>query len=367
MHWSGYSIVRNTNGSVTVSDAAGAAVDGTDTLFNVELLQFTDQTISAVPAAAPAAALWAASLTLGSVATLSTSAAQTVTVTNTGNAPLVVTGVTTSDPQFVVTNGCTTVAPTSTCSINVAFAPTSIGAKTATLNIASNAAGSPASVALTGTGTAPVVAISPASLAFGSVTNGTTATQTITVGNTGNAPLTVSSVGLTGANVASFTATPSGCAPVAAGGSCTISVVFTATAGAKSATVVINHNSNNVLGTVTSVNLTGTGVAAVAAPRVAMPATLNFGQQRINQNRTQTLTVNNQGPGALLITTVTTSGGVFTATRGNCPTSLAAGRNCKLNVTFRPLVAGQAYAGTVTVNSNASNSPTSSALTGTGR
>ena len=164
--------------------------------------------------------------------------------------------------------------------------------------------------------------------------------------------------------MASFTATPSGCASVAAGGTCTISVVFTATAGAKSATVVINHNSNNVPGTVTNVALTGTGVAAVAAPRVTMPATLNFGRQRINQNRTQTLTVTNQGPGALLITTVTTSGGVFTATRGNCPTSLAAGRNCKLNVTFRPLVAGQTYVGTVTVNSNASNSPTSSALTG---
>ena len=164
-----------------------------------------------------------------------------------------------------------------------------------------------------------MAAISPASLAFGSVTNGTTATQTITVGNTGNAPLTVSSVGLTGANVASFTATPSGCASVAAGGTCTISVVFTATAGAKSATVLINHNSDNVPGTVTNVALTGTGVAAVAAPRVAMPATLNFGQQRINQNRTQTLTVNNQGPGALLITTVTTSGGVFTATQGDLP------------------------------------------------
>ena len=84
---------------------------------------------------------------LGSVADprlgghLSTSAPQTVTVTNTGNAPLVVTGVTVTDPQFVVTNGCTTVAPTSTCNINVAFAPTSIGATTATLNIASQCCG----------------------------------------------------------------------------------------------------------------------------------------------------------------------------------------------------------------------------------
>ncbi len=42
----GYSIVKNANGSVTVSDAAGAAVDGTDTLWNIENLQFVDQTIS---------------------------------------------------------------------------------------------------------------------------------------------------------------------------------------------------------------------------------------------------------------------------------------------------------------------------------
>ena len=231
-----------------------------------------------------------------------------------------------------------------------------------------NVAGSTSTVALTGIGLAPTAAVTPASLAFGSVTTGTVSGgQTITVNNTGNAPLAVTSVTLTGVNVAMFTTTPTGCASVAAGASCTIAVTFVpSSAGAKTATVGITHNSNNAPGTLTNVSLTGTGVAPTS-PTVAMPATLAFGAQRINANRTVTLTVTNQGPGALVITSVNTSGAPFTATRGNCPASLAAGRNCKLNVTFRPTVAGATSTGTVTVLSNASNSPTATTLTGTGR
>jgi hypothetical protein len=97
-----------------------------------------------------------------------------------------------------------------------------------------------------------------------------------------------------------------------------------------------------------------------------MPATFSFGAQRTNANRNDTVQITNQGPGALVISDVTTSGGVFTATRGNCPASLAAGRNCKLNVTFRPLLR-QSYTGTLTLTSNASNNPTVTTLTGSGR
>ncbi len=494
----GYTIDLNPDGSVTISDAAGAAVDGTDILWNVEQASFcngvdaagrcNDSTVvplptltggpGPLPVAAVATTPLVQSLAFGSVNTGVTTAAQTVTVTNTGTASLIVSGVTTTDPQFAVaTNLCTTVpvagsctitvsfAPTATgpvaaslriatnavgspssvalsgtglapvataspatlafgsantgtttvsqavtignsgnapltvssialtgtdpgsftltpttcapipaggtCTVNVAFRPTSSGAKSAAVTVTHNSdnlAGSTSSVALTGTGLAPTAAVTPATLAFGSVTTGTVSTgQTITVSNTGNAPLTVTSIAVTGTNAANFTATPTGCATVAAGGSCIISVTFApATAGAKTATVGITHNSNNAPGTVSNVALNGTGVAPTS-PRVAMPATLAFGAQRINANKTVTLTVTNQGPGALVITSVTTSGAPFTATRGNCPASLAAGRNCKLDITYRPTVRGLTSTGTVTVISNASNSPTATTLTGTGR
>jgi Animal haem peroxidase/Fibronectin type III domain/RTX calcium-binding nonapeptide repeat (4 copies) len=42
----GYTIVRNADGSVTISDAAAAAVDGTDTLWNIERAQFADQAVT---------------------------------------------------------------------------------------------------------------------------------------------------------------------------------------------------------------------------------------------------------------------------------------------------------------------------------
>jgi Ca2+-binding RTX toxin-like protein len=366
---SGYTIIHNANLSTTVIDNAGT--DGTDTLWNIELLKFSDQTVSNIVAAAPAAGLSATSLALGSVNTGATTAPQTVTVTNTGTAALLISGVTTTDPQFAATNGCTAaVAPGGTCVISVSFTASASGPQSATLLIASNAVGSPTSATLSGTGLAPVAAVTPATLAFGSVViNTTSAAQTITVNNTGNSALLVASVGVTGANATSFTATPTGCASVAPGASCTIAVTFrTTTTGAKSATVSINHNSNNVLGTVTSVALTGTGVTVSAtAPTLAMQTTVNFGPQKINQNRTNTVNVTNSGPGALLIGTVTTSSGAFSATRGNCPASLAVGRSCKLNVTFRPTVVGQTFTGTLVVTSNAANSPTSATLTGSGK
>jgi Ca2+-binding RTX toxin-like protein len=80
------------------------------------------------------------------------SAARTVTVTNTGGSPLVVSGVTVTRASFLVSNGCTTVAPGASCSIGVVFRPTTIGGQPATLLITHNAAGSPSLVALGGTG-----------------------------------------------------------------------------------------------------------------------------------------------------------------------------------------------------------------------
>lgn len=86
-----------------------------------------------------------------------TSAVLTIPITNTGTAPLNVTGVTksgTNAAEFTHTNNCTTsVAPGASCTIQETFAPVASGARTATLSIASNAPGGPHSVTLSGTGT----------------------------------------------------------------------------------------------------------------------------------------------------------------------------------------------------------------------
>jgi hypothetical protein len=84
-------------------------------------------------------------------------APQTATITNIGSDPLSISGLTFagSDPGdfFVGSDGCLgPIATGTSCSLTVDFAPHATGARTATLQIASNDPNGPASVALSGTG-----------------------------------------------------------------------------------------------------------------------------------------------------------------------------------------------------------------------
>jgi hypothetical protein len=85
------------------------------------------------------------------------SAPQTLTITNTGTAPLYVDGLTFggADPgDFVVdAEGCTgATAATDSCTVAISFAPQATGARSATLEITSSDPSGPASVGLSGTG-----------------------------------------------------------------------------------------------------------------------------------------------------------------------------------------------------------------------
>jgi hypothetical protein len=167
-----YTITRNADGSVTVCDsvtiaaAAGEVLlhealkgDGCDILWRIEQLSFTDGTISVAAATAPAvttAPTAATGLAFGSVTLATTSAPQAVTVTNSGNGPLSISGFSIAGLDFAV--GTTTclagpIAPGGTCTVNVTFTPQAIGARSSTLLIADNAAGSPQGIPLTGNGT----------------------------------------------------------------------------------------------------------------------------------------------------------------------------------------------------------------------
>ena len=111
------------------------------------------------PPAAPAVSISPASLTFASQSMGTTSAAQSVTVTNSGNAGLAIStitiGGTNAGDYARSADSCTgaTVAASTTCSISVAFTPTAAGSRTASVSLVDNATGSPQTVALTGTGT----------------------------------------------------------------------------------------------------------------------------------------------------------------------------------------------------------------------
>jgi F5/8 type C domain/Abnormal spindle-like microcephaly-assoc'd, ASPM-SPD-2-Hydin len=93
-----------------------------------------------------------ASLTFGSQALNTTSGAQTVTVHNTGTAAVAVSSIAATG-DFAETSTCgASIAAGASCTVSVTFTPTAAGTRTGSLTIASNAANSPATVALTGTG-----------------------------------------------------------------------------------------------------------------------------------------------------------------------------------------------------------------------
>jgi hypothetical protein len=92
------------------------------------------------------------SLTFATQALGTTSAAQPVTITNTGTAAAAVSGIAAAG-DFTQTNTCgSAIAAGAFCTVSVAFRPTAAGTRAGTLTVSSNATNNPATVALTGTG-----------------------------------------------------------------------------------------------------------------------------------------------------------------------------------------------------------------------
>ena len=219
-------------------------------------------------AAAPKVTLSATAEAFATQATGTTSAAKTVTLTNSGNASL--TGITitlagTDPADFVESNNCgASLTAAGTCTITLEFKPAAAAAYTATVSIKDNATGSPQSISLTGTGVAaaPKVTLSATAEAFGSQTAGSaSAAKTVTLTNSGTASLTGVAISLGGTNPTDFTETNNCAATIAGNGSCTITLEFKpAAAAAYAATVDIKDSA------------TGSPLSATNTPNHAPPA-----------------------------------------------------------------------------------------------
>jgi hypothetical protein len=311
------------------------------------------------------------SLAFGNVPVNTESLYQGITVTNTGASPLTINSVMltgTNPSQFVISaNYCpATLAAGASCSVHLHFYPQVTGAASASLTVTDNATGSPQSVSLTGTATAPVVSLSTTSLVFGNVpVNTESIYQAVTVTNTGNSALTIDSVALTGTNPTQFVISANYCpTSLAAGASCAVHLHFyPQVTGPASASLTVTDNATD---SPESVSLTGTGTA----PAVSLSTTgLAFGNVTVNTESVyQAVTVTNTGNGALTIGSIALTGSnpaQFLISANYCPGSLAAGASCAVHLHFSPQVSGAAAAA-LTITDNATDSPESVTLTGTG-
>jgi hypothetical protein len=208
----------------------------------------------------PAVTLVPTSLNFGTVALGVTGPVKTATLKNSGKATLTITAIAvsgTNGGDFPETTTCGgSLAAGASCAIKVQLKPSVTGARSASISITDNAAGSPQQVPLSGTGT--TAKLTPSSLNFGSVTVGTTSvTKAITLKNVGTTALAVTGIAVTGTNAGDFLQTHTCGASLAPGASCTISVQFKPTAtGARSAAISVT---DNAAGSPQQVALSGKG------------------------------------------------------------------------------------------------------------
>ena len=325
--------------------------------------------------AAPVVSLTPATLTFASTVEGVSSAAQVVTLKNTGSAALAISsgGITvsgTNSTSFSATTTCTsTVAAGSSCTISVIFTPKATGTLTATLNVADNATGSPQKATLTGTGAAatPTATLTPATLTFASTTVGSTsAAQVVTLKNTGTSTLTITTGGITlsGTNASSFSETTTCGTTLAASATCTISVSFKpSTTGTLTATLNV---ADNATGSPQKVTLTGTGVGANSIS--VSPATLSFPNTVTGSTSdAQSVALTNTGSSTVTISSISIAGTNPTSflDLSGCGTTLAASASCTVYVAFKPASAA-ALSATLSIADTASGSPQTVKLSGTG-
>ena len=304
-----------------------------------------------------------ASLSFGGWAVQTSSTPSTILLKNTTSAPLTISNISVSG-DFTQSSNCpmspSTLAGKLNCSISVTFTPTATGTRTGTLTISDDAPTNPQTAQLSGTGLV-AVGLSPATLAFGNQVVGTASTaKVITVQNNQATPLTISGI-VTSGNFAQTSTCPLSPNTLGARLSCTISVTFTPTVLGQSAgaLTVSDDASTSTL----TAQLNGAGVIPVGLT----PSSLAFSSQVVNtSSASKVITVQNNQAAALTIFGILASGDF--AQTSNCPLSpntLGAKLTCTISVTFSP-TATSTRTGTLTVNDDASSSPQTAQLSGTG-
>ncbi len=208
-------------------DSWGVAVDAQGRLF---IADPPNNRVRIVPLP-PFVALSATTLSFTGQAKGTTSAVQTIKLTNTGLVPLTISSIAiagTNAADYTQVNSCgAALEAGANCTINVTFTPSAEGSSTATLTVTDGAPGSPHTVSLSGTGTGPD---------FSLAVTGSGGSATVTAGQKATYNLSVTpQAGLSG--TVSFT-----CSGAPAQATCTVSPGSLNLSGTVSAPVTVTVN-----------------------------------------------------------------------------------------------------------------------------
>jgi hypothetical protein len=286
----------------------------------------------------------------------------TLNLSNTGSAAVTISQASVTGTGFTISGLAAglTIQPGQNSSFTAQFQPTSKGSASGSISISSNSPNSPMTVALTGTGTQPEIGAIPSSAPFGNVTVGNTNSQTITLTNGGTANLIISQ-GTVSGNGFKITglSTP---LTITAGSNATFNAVFTPI-GTGKVTGSISL-ANDASSSPYRIALSGTGVAGSQLLSFNV-SSLSFGNVNVGSNSSLPATLTNTGNSNVTISSANTTGAGFTVSGVSSGESLSPNQSIPVSVQFAPSAAGTVN-GNLTIVSNATDSPTSIGLTGTG-
>ena len=289
-------------------------------------------------------------------------AASAVTITNNGTGPVTlgtpaIAGADADQFKVQSTDCAGVLQPNATCTVNVAFDPSTLGGKSAELDVPSNAP--TVKTDLTGTGIQAQLSRAPDTLGFtAEVGAGPSAPQTATITNVGSEAVPISSVSISDPqDFGQLTGGANDCtagATVPVGGTCEVRIAFDpSTTGPKSATVTVSSSAPPI-----SIALNGTATLLA----LDVPGTLGFAALEVGTGKTsiETSTVTNTGTDPVTLSAIRLKDpdtARFMWARGlatDCGAggTLAAGETCDLRVVFVPQSDGTKV-GTMTVDSTA--------------
>lgn len=255
--------------------------------------------------------------------------------------------------------------------IDIRFAPTSIGNKSAILRLVSNDAFSDTlDVPLIGNGLAAQILLTPSTIQFDSVVVGGRAVRTLQISNLGNEALRIQDTSFVGANAADFRFVTPPVLPIIIQPGANpriIQIEFTPTnGGANSAFLILT--SNDPLSPVSNIPLNGLGVF----PDIAVSTlALDYDSVVVGLDSTMSVDINNEGVGDLIITDAAIVGPnqslfLFTDPVSTPITIPPGGAAVTLNIDFVPDSIGAKSAFLIITSNDPNENPVTINLTGDG-
>jgi hypothetical protein len=301
-----------------------------------------------------------ASLSFGSVPVGSSSTAPATL--SASNATVTVTSDSSTNAEFAIV-GMTlpvTIKAGQNLAVTIQFTPSASGNASGKAQFISNAENSPTVESLTGSGAAQQnreLTISPSALNFGNVTVGSSASLPATL-TAPDASVTISSDQVSAEFAILGLTLP---VTIQAGQSLPVTIQFTPSAsGAASGQAQFNSNAEN---SPAAQGLSGTGVAQTSRELTISPSSLNFGDVTVGSSASLPATLT--APDAAVTISSDQVSPEFAVLGMTFPVTIKAGQSLPVTIQFTPSASGAA-SGTAQFVSNAENSPTSDALSGTG-